>query len=90
MQHCAQKKTRDQSDTFVLKMYFTDNAKRYYHNEIMAFYRLRSTPNIIDFYGSYIHGDSFNVLLEFADKGSLERYFKKEPELKTGEDILNF
>lgn len=45
---------------------------------------------MIGFYGGFIQGDRYNILLEFADKGSLERYFKKVRPPTTGEDIINF
>jgi hypothetical protein len=45
---------------------------------------------MIGFHGSFRHGDRYNIVLEFADKGSLERYFKiTEPPAK-GEDIIGF
>ena len=74
----------------ISKLENTEEARKYYTNEVAAFRKLRPTPNIIEFYGSYIHGDSFNVLLEFADKGSLTRYFREEPEPRTGRDVIKF
>jgi serine/threonine protein kinase len=67
----------------------------YYKNEVSAFRRLRSNcgtpnPNIISFHGSYIQGTSFNVILEYADRGSLEQYFQETKRPKSREDIICF
>lgn len=74
----------------MLKKYKTEDARKYYENEVNAFVKLRDAPNIIDFYGSYVHGETFNMVLEFADKGDLERYFQDEAEPRDGQDIINF
>jgi serine/threonine protein kinase len=78
------------ANTFVLKTYITEEAEKYYTNEVAAFHKLKPTPNIIEFYGSYIHGETINVVMEFADKGSLEQYFREEAEPSTGKDIVKF
>jgi serine/threonine protein kinase len=82
--------SEESAGIFALKTYITAEAKNYYDNEVTAFHKLRRTPNIIEFYGSYVYGDSFNILLEFADKGDLERYFREETEPKSGKDIIKF
>lgn len=51
--------------------------------------RIQSS-NLIRPIGSFIHGDDFNVLLEYADKGSLEDYFQKETPPSRGIDIIKF
>jgi serine/threonine protein kinase len=70
------------------------DAETYYNNEVRAFRQLKmfngSNTNIIGFYGSYIHGDTFNVILEFADRGSLARYLKETTPPSSGGDIINF
>jgi serine/threonine protein kinase len=55
-----------------------------------GFRGVRHAESIIKFYGSFIHGDKFNTLLEFADKGSLEDYFKRETPPSRGVDIIKF
>jgi len=45
---------------------------------------------LIGFYGNYRQGDSYNVILEFADKGSLEEYFRTVPPPREYEDIIEF
>jgi serine/threonine protein kinase len=51
---------------------------------------VRQADSIIKFYGSYIHRDEFNVLLEFADKGSLEEYFQRESPPTQSANIIEF
>ncbi|RFU28626.1 hypothetical protein B7463_g7721, partial [Scytalidium lignicola] len=80
--------------TFVLKTYLSKDAETYYNKEVEAFRHLKAfnnpKTNIIGFYGSYIHGDTFNVILEFADRGSLAQYFKETDPPSTGQDIVDF
>ena len=88
---------QDQSDrfanTFVLKTYKTKDAEQYYKNEVGGFEKLRSggglDPNMIGFYGSYIQDENYNVLLDFADEGNLEQFFRKTGQ-PSAEDILPF
>jgi serine/threonine protein kinase len=46
--------------------------------------------SIIGFYGSYIQDGSYNILLEYADRGTLEEYLQNTPPPTTGEDIFKF
>jgi len=46
--------------------------------------------NIVTFHGSWQQGDTFNILLEYADKGSLSDYFQKVPPPQEGKDIVMF
>lgn len=73
-----------------MKTYFTTEAKNYYHTEVAAFRHLGLNPNIIRFHGSFTRGDSYNVLLEYADKGTLAEYFQKESPPSEGEEIIKF
>nr|KAK5446067.1 hypothetical protein LTR18_003986 [Exophiala xenobiotica] len=81
-------------NTYVLK---TFRSKRYaaeelYNAEIKAFCHLRDShalgKHFIGFYGSFKHGDTWNILLEYADCGSLEIYFNTAEPPSTGEDII--
>ncbi|CZR62093.1 uncharacterized protein PAC_11990 [Phialocephala subalpina] len=76
---------------YVLKTYMTAEAETYYNNETAAFRRLKhQDSNLIGFYGSFCQGNTFNIILEYADKGTLERYFKDcRPPIQS-EDIINF
>ena len=46
--------------------------------------------NIIGYHGCFIHNGTYNVILEFADKGTLEEYFAREAPPTSGEDIIAF
>ena len=52
------------------------DAERYYINEVSGFSHLnyggRTNANIIGFHGSFIRDGTYNVLLEYADRGTLE------------------
>jgi len=61
-----------------------------YRQEVKNFSTSRHSESIIRFHGSYIHGDSYNILLEYADKGSLEEYFQKQTPPSRGRDIIKF
>lgn len=68
------------ANTFALKTYHSKHAEHYYDTEYRAFSRLLckgdSTPGLIGFYGSFVHGDTYNIILEYADRGTLENYFQ--------------
>jgi len=79
----------------VLKTYHKTEASTYYYNEVEAFRRLKpprgsSDPNIIHFFGSFIQNGTYNVILAFADKGTLEEYFKTVLPPTSGRDIEHF
>ena len=87
--------TADYNDTFVLKTYHSTGAAAYYNNEVEAFRRLRpvkgaSDPNIIHFYGSFIQNGTYNVILDFADRGTLEEYFRTVLPPTSKKDIEHF
>lgn len=73
-----------------MKTYFTSEAEIYYNTEVAAFMNIGVTSNIIKFHGSFTRGDSYNVLLEYADKGNLADYFKNESPPSEGEEIIQF
>jgi serine/threonine protein kinase len=77
----------------VLKTYITAAAAISYTREVEAFRRLQQKggdTGIIGFHGSFTRGDSYHVLLEYADKGTLEDYFEKETPPVDPEEIINF
>lgn len=61
-----------------------------YKQEVNGFRSVKQSESIIKFYGSFIQGDDYNILLEFADRGSLEQYFEKESPPSRGADIIKF
>lgn len=82
------------ANTYVLKTYRYKDAKENYETEVKAFRALMPGgalgKSIIDFYGSYEQDGSYNVLLEYADRGTLEDYLQSTPPPTRGEDIYKF
>ena len=89
----GQDSAAEYNDTFVLKTYHTIEADQYFYNEVEAFRRLRRGSyytNIIHFYGSFIQNGTFNIILDFADQGTLEEYFQNVFPPTSGKDIEHF
>lgn len=65
---------------FVLKTYQTSEAKIYFETERSAFKRLRygNLPpgNIIKYHASFERNGTYNIILEYADRGTLNEYLK--------------
>lgn len=78
------------SNTFELKRYPLPDGESLYREEVNGFRSVKQEDSIRRFYGSFIHGDHFNLLLQFPDKGSLEEYFRKETPPSRGQDIISF
>ena len=70
-------------NTFALKTYRTEDAKKYYETESDAFKHLRHLgrppPNIIAFYGGFEREDTYNIILEYADGGNLNEFMRRAP-----------
>ena len=79
---------KNMKNTFVLKEYCTLDAQSYYDNEISAFRKIESNANIIKYYGSFKRAGKFNLILEYADKKSLEDFFFREVPPSRPEHIL--
>lgn len=81
-------------NTYVLKTYNTKDAHTYFENEVNAFKNLTSkqgtSKNLIQFLGSYRQGSTYNILLEYADRGTLEDFFQRESLPTLGDDIFMF
>jgi hypothetical protein len=77
-------------NTFVLKTYSGTDAEKLYKNEVTAFMKVGHNQDIIGFRGSFRRGETHNVLLEYADKGTLEEYFENETPPSDGHDIIMF
>ena len=91
----AEQQRRIDRNIFVLKQYHCgDEAKVYYENERSAFRNLnsytsgRDEPSIIRCHGGYVQGKFHNILLEYANLGTLEDYFRRQPP-QTPEEILD-
>jgi len=44
----------------------------------------------VGYYGSFVVKDSFNLILEYADKGDLDSYFRKNKQPTAPRDIFRF
>ncbi|KUJ07011.1 uncharacterized protein LY89DRAFT_375144 [Mollisia scopiformis] len=77
-------------NTFVLKRYPTKEGEVDYTKEVNGFRSVKHADSIIKFYGSYILGNDRNILLEYADKGSLEHFFQKETPPSHGGEVIKF
>ncbi|KAL1635093.1 hypothetical protein SLS56_001845 [Neofusicoccum ribis] len=78
--------------TYALKTFHTRDAEEYYQNESRA-YRLvapHRSAGLLNYYGCFEHDGSYNLLLEFADEGTLEGYFEKHEPPQTAQDIYDF
>lgn len=80
-------------NVYVLKTFRTQEAERYYEKERNAYRKIRlngkSPPNIIAFYGSFVHGETFSVIEEFADLGNLDNFMNsKTPPSSPNEKLV--
>ncbi|KAK4544430.1 hypothetical protein LTR36_004321 [Oleoguttula mirabilis] len=81
--------------TFISVSPRRQHAERYYSTEVHNFAQLTSrastsTPGLIGFYGGFEHGDTFNILLEYANGGTLEDMFQQREPPSCGDDIIAF
>ena len=90
--HFGQGSKHPNANTYILKTYYTNGAEDYYNNEVAAFRRLKPAGNacIVRFYGNFIQHGTYNILLEYANYGTLERYFQFTTPPSRGEDITRF
>lgn len=72
------------------------SSEQFYEKEQRNFYLLLDQvsrdryPGLIGFYGSFRHGNSINMLLEYANGGTLEEYFREYPPPSRGVEIIDF
>jgi hypothetical protein len=82
-----------EATTYILKRYCVVDAEAYFEAELDAFRSLHLSGsgegNLTAFYSTFEQHGTYNVLLEFADQGSLVDYFQKTPPLRP-EDIQTF
>lgn len=92
--HVIPKRRRQHKNTFVLKTYRAADAEENYKAERDAYMKLRwagkPSPHIIAYYGGFIHGDSYNIILEHADQGTLEGFMRNTMSPSTIEDTAIF
>ena len=81
-------------NTFVMKTYREAEAENNYKTERNAHMKLRwngnPSPHIIACYGGFVHGNSYNLILEYADGGTLESFMRKTKPPSTIKDVLFF
>ena len=83
---------RQHKNTFVLKTYRDAEAPHNYRAERDAYLKLRwggkPSEHIIAYYGSFIHGNSYNIILEYADQGTLETFMRRTKSPSSPEETL--
>ncbi|KAL8718573.1 MAG: hypothetical protein Q9225_004303 [Loekoesia sp. 1 TL-2023] len=89
-----QKSRQLHTNAFVLKTYRGKEAEENHKAERDAYMKLRwagrPSPNIIAFYGWFTQGNSHNLILEYADQGTLESFMKRTVAPSHVEDVLLF
>ena len=87
-----QKRRRQHKNTFVLKTYRDAEAQQNYKAERDAYVKLRwggePSEHIVAYYGSFIHGSSYNIILEYADQGTLEAFMRRTKSPSLPEETL--
>ncbi|KIW23768.1 uncharacterized protein PV07_11945 [Cladophialophora immunda] len=83
----------EDSHEYVVKSYYPpDGAENYYSAEVEAFRSLNSLsepiPNLIGFYGAFTQNQSRHIILQYANVGTLEDYWKRVTPPRLGEDIV--
>ena len=77
-----------------MKTYRTSEAASDFENERSAYIKLRygglPPENIIGFYGSFVRDGTYNIILEYADRGTLDKYMEVTPEPKSPSEIMKF
>jgi hypothetical protein len=78
----------------VLKTFHSHSHKEQWRKEVNNLVYLRTAlnkyPGAVSYYGSFTHGSTFNIILEYANRGNLEHYFQKTTPPREPEDINNF
>lgn len=82
-----------QAETYVLKISNRDepDAIEAYDSEKVAFQRLKDEhADVVKYLGSFHQKNVACILLEFADEGNLEDYFRKHSRPGSDADIVTF
>ena len=80
------------ANTFALKTYKAENAAVQFKNEVDAMRELQQSghqANIVGFHGSFVYRNTYNLILDFCDTGSLEDFFQTTPQPYLGKDIID-
>lgn len=77
-----------------MKTYRTPEAEEYFKAEREAFVKLRYDeqphPNIIEYYGSFVREGTYNIILEYADRKSLDEYMRDTDAPTSVQEIMLF
>lgn len=78
--------------TYVLKTYHGSEAQKHYDAEVEAFAKIqdggKAIESLLRYYGTYRYEDEYHVILEYADEGTLEDYFRKVQPPRDGVNII--
>lgn len=80
-------------NTFVLKTYTKSYRGQPYLAEVNAFLRLRNADHPesqIKYFSSFEKGQTFNIILEYAEGGTLNDFFKRTEPPRSLQDIFYF
>lgn len=83
----------EQSHVFALKTYKGRDANKWHNAELEAFRKMGycdRISSIVQCFSSYILDGTYNLLLEYADFGNLERYLKEVEEPREAVEIFSF
>ncbi|POS83482.1 hypothetical protein EPUL_005310 [Erysiphe pulchra] len=78
------------SNTFMIKSYSTTQAYNPYTKQVNAFRCIKNADGVLKFFGSFEYRDQSHILLEFADKGTLNDFFRTEAPPTRGDQIIDF
>jgi serine/threonine protein kinase len=86
---------RNDSNTYAVKVFRSSRDEVSQKKESSAFEYItkggtRSTPGLIGFHGGFTYGDSFNLILEYAEGGTLADLLQKSADLHEGQEIFDF
>jgi serine/threonine protein kinase len=90
---CEQTVNLKPPEFFVLKLYIGNRGKEYHRKETEGFETLMSwnmPQGIIGYFGSYSKNDQSYILLEHADLGTLEDYFRERHPPVSDSHIIDF
>jgi serine/threonine protein kinase len=78
--------------TFVLKTYHNDKFERLYDNEYKALTMLQNapSPSVITYYASFRQNGTYNLVLEYADRGDLWDFYQTTPPPNTSVQVVQF
>lgn len=93
--HSPVKPTLQPNRCYAIKTFNRGDAQQSHYRESTAFTQvteagMRSTPGMIRFFGSFSYKDTFSIVLEYADTGNLENYFKTMAAPQSPQETIAF